>query len=429
MEWKTLVYGIIAVVIIVVVTSGFYVLTNPQVSYIKTINIPAISSLIEDCIQEEQQQQQKILQQTQQAQLQNVQNLVNAITYQFETCGKNDPRQKCRCTYAFGAVGENPLVITQLKDKIKITTSGGQTKEANYSTLYYDDLNHNLLNNRKLNEGDQMIIERGKADKWYKDAVTFTIKLKLKGQSVQEATTIQKYEENPDQIDSFKVFLNNIGLFKDGDKVGLYIPKKSSEISWGGITIKEKDPLQECGVSSEQQTKETEKPQEPSKISCESCGNGITNICNKQECQELANKKGSACYYIDYLGYASPGGTCKDDQFKALGKYDATKLEPIVIEQGVKEVQHIQLKGYKVFFIDQDGSKKIMITGDFNPEKNKITVTIQSKKGEFYYDSTKNPGLFKPDKFELFVKEDVAPLYIGNKEDILNMAIKSLPKI
>ncbi len=241
MEWNTLVYGILAVVVIGVIGSGFYVLTNPQVDLIKNLkcSIPGLSAFVTNCTAATVTQQQ-ITQQTQQAQLQNVQNLVGAVKYKFETCGKNDPREKCRCTFAFGTIGENSLVITQLKDKIRITTSSGKSEEANYSTLYYDDGNHNLNDNLKLNEGDQIIFERKIAQHFW-NFEQFFIKLKKKEQSIQDAQIIK----NLNSLNSKELseYANAAGLFKDKDKVGLYIPNVRFHWIFGDW---EKEPLPEC---------------------------------------------------------------------------------------------------------------------------------------------------------------------------------------
>ena len=88
MEWNTLVYGILAVVVIGVIGSGFYILTNPQVDLIKNLkcSIPGLNLFVTNCTAATVTPQQ-ITQQTQQAQLQNVQNLVGAVKYKFETCG------------------------------------------------------------------------------------------------------------------------------------------------------------------------------------------------------------------------------------------------------------------------------------------------------------------------------------------------------
>ena len=239
MEWNTIVYGILAVVVIGVIGSGFYVLTNPQVDLIKNLkcSIPGLNLFVTNCTAATVTPQQ-ITQQTQQAQLQNVQNLVGAVKYKFETCGENDQREKCRCTFAFGAIGENPLVITQLKDKIRITT-GGKSEEANYSILYYDDGNHNL-NNLKLNEGDQIIFERKSAEHFW-NYERFYVKLKKKGQAAQDAQIIKSLESLSKK--ELSEYANAIGLFKDKNKVGVYIPNTKAHWIFGDW---EKDPLPEC---------------------------------------------------------------------------------------------------------------------------------------------------------------------------------------
>ena len=251
MDKNTLVYGLISLVVLFAVAYGFYTLTNPEFDIIKSLkcNLPVIGEII--CPKEDIITQQQIQQQTAQAQLQNVQSIQNAMKYQFLTCGQNDPNPKCRCTYSFGVIGDQVIVITQLKDKIRIT-AGGKNEEVNIFTLYYDDLNHNLLGNRKLNEGDQIIFNRENPEFWYNDH-KFFIKLKPKGKSVQEAIIIKEYSVAPVPGDGdarqLSEYINGIGLFKDTNNIGIYLPNVKEFLGFKyhwSFEDWEKDPLPEC---------------------------------------------------------------------------------------------------------------------------------------------------------------------------------------
>jgi|SRR3989344_1076561 len=242
MESKMINILIILVVFAVLVYAVFYTFGSPLKEKIKNISCDLLQDKIfelKSC--EKGPTIEEIQKQIQQVELQNAQNLVGAMKYKFESCGKNDQIDKCRCTLSFGSIGENTLVITQLKDKIGMKIPSGQNIELNYQDLYYDDGTHNLLDQNKLEEGDQIIFTRQKAQYFY-NFERFYIKLKKKGQSVQDAKDISPPLKSLNSKE-LSEYADAIGLFKDGNKIGIYIPKVGTHWIFGDW---ERKPLDEC---------------------------------------------------------------------------------------------------------------------------------------------------------------------------------------
>lgn len=235
MEFKTLVYGILAVIVILVVGVGFFRLTYPQFDIIKSLkcSIPAIGKII--CPENQTQIQQQIIEQTIQAQRQNIQNIQTGLKSQFKTCGEFDKGDKCRCTYTFSTVGNQPVVITQRSNSINITALGKNEIVEDY-VLYYDNGNHELNENFKLKDGEQIIfvqeLQKGKICNFFGICdKLFYIKLKEKNQNIGDAKVIKEYKSSLTEV------INTIGLFKDQNRIGIYMPDIGDEIS--GKALKE----------------------------------------------------------------------------------------------------------------------------------------------------------------------------------------------
>ena len=178
----------------------------------------------------------EIQKQTQQVQLQNVQTLTKAMGSQINNCGKTDPNLKCRCTYSFGSIGTNPIIIRKLKDQVKIITTGGQQETINLKDFYYDDKNHNLDETHKLNEEEEVILQRSE------DLEKFSIRIRKKGQSVQEAQLYKEYSH--DNEGQLSIYIDSLGFFKDNNKIGLYLPQIKP--SWIFSEDREGNKLEEC---------------------------------------------------------------------------------------------------------------------------------------------------------------------------------------
>ena len=218
MESKMVNIIIILLVFAILVYAVFYTFGLPLREKIKNIGCAFLQDKIfelKSC--EKGPTAEEIQKQTQQAQLQNVQNLAQAMGYQINDCGKKDISPKCRCTYSFGSIGTNPIIIRKLKDQVKIITTGGQQETINLKDFYYDDKNHNLDETHKLNEEEELILQRSE------DLEKFSIRIRKKGQSVQEAQLYKEYSH--DNEGQLSIYVNSIGFFKDNDKIGLYLPQ------------------------------------------------------------------------------------------------------------------------------------------------------------------------------------------------------------
>ena len=229
---------IILIVFALFVFAVFYTFGSPIREEIRNISCDILNGKIfelKSC--EKIQTPEEILKQTQQAQQQNVQNIIGAISSQLINCGKTEPNLKCRCTYNFGTIGTNPVIILKSKDQIIITTSSGKSDKIDMNEFYYDDKEHNLDEAHKLNEGDKIIMERNENFK------KFSVKIVKKGKAIQDAELHESYSVLFDK-DKFSVFLNNIGIFRDVDKIGLYLPKEKLVATLSDEL--EKDKLEEC---------------------------------------------------------------------------------------------------------------------------------------------------------------------------------------
>ena len=229
---------IILIVFAIFVFAVFYTFGSPIREKIKNISCNLLNGKIFELkLCEKVPTPEEIQKQTQQAQLQNVQNTIKVLSSQLIECGKTDPNLKCRCTYDFGAIGTNPIIILKSKDQIIITTSSGKSEKIDFKEFYYDDKKHYLDDNHKLNEGDEIILERNENLK------KFSVKILRKGQPIQDAELYESYSILFDK-DKFSVFLNNIGLFRDVNKIGLYLPKEKLLATLSDEL--EEDKLKEC---------------------------------------------------------------------------------------------------------------------------------------------------------------------------------------
>lgn len=149
----------------------------------------------------------------------NEKNLLNAISYTYENCGK-DKKISCKCTLSF-SMFDSVLILLEKENKVFALTSADNQKEININKLLLDDpftAGHKPIDIKKL------IIEKREVQ-----GISTLVSSKDYEIKIEYENKIKSYGgPNQDYIDSV---LDSFGILKDeqGNKI-LYIPEGLADI-------------------------------------------------------------------------------------------------------------------------------------------------------------------------------------------------------
>lgn len=204
-------------------------------------------------------------------------NFVDKIAAAFKTCGENSQQQTCKCSLEFSQVFDNPIQIYKWPVGIFIKNfqTGYEKKIEGLTEIYINNRQNNIIPiSSEYNTNFLYFITKETQSSI--PGTSFGVTKSLQVITGTGQILIIELETAED--------MNKIAIFKQGNKKGLYFPYLDSNSI----------------INTE----------------CAKCGKGLLDVCDKTKCQEIAERTNFPCYYVDQLGYGSPGGTCYGDPRK-----------------------------------------------------------------------------------------------------------------